>query len=285
MKRSGRKSNISDWITLHGVMLAVCLLLYPSFMDCISYITQTSIIGAYEGIVNELPNEDVDEQLRQAHAYNEKIFKEQQNTDFTYQGEQYVDPLYDAILSVIDNNQDLIMGYLEIEAINLYLPIAHGTKSEYLQYEAGHIYGTSLPVPTGNTRAVIAGHTGLKEALLFTNLTKISKGDNFHIHILGHNYSYQVIDIEVVYPEEADACLQIEPGQDLVTLFTCTPYGVNDHRLLVTGTYVGEEKETSESDEWVAHQENQKYKIFLVGMLCIPVGIMMIGSCRIRRKE
>lgn len=136
--------------------------------------------------------------------------------------------------SVLNVNHDGVMGYLSINRISLRLPIYHGTSEDVLAKGVGHMSQTSLPIGGKGTHAVLTGHRGLPSAELFTRLGEMRKGDLFWIEVLGRKTTYKVTDISVVKPNEVDK-LRIEPGRDLVTLLTCTPYGVNTHRLLVTG--------------------------------------------------
>ena len=146
------------------------------------------------------------------------------------------DKEYESLLSVLD---DGMMGYVEIPAIHVNVPIYHYTSEEVLAKGVGHLYGTSLPVGGENTHSVITGHTGLMDAMIFTDLDKVQKGEYFEIHVLNETIYYEVDEIQVVLPDELNY-LSIEEGEDLVTLVTCTPYGVNSHRLLVRGHRVYE---------------------------------------------
>ena len=267
------KDRIITFLITIGFVITSCVLLWPSFMESINNITQTTIIGTYE---DALKSEDIDKMRKAAEAYNREIAEEQKRQSFTYRGGTATDNAYDSVLTT--ENGISTMAFIDIPKINVYLPISHGTKTNELEFQIGHLYGTSLPVGGQSTHCVIAGHTGLKTADLFTNLTKMEIGDKFKIHVLGEALVYQVDNINVVLPEDEDPYLQVVDGQDYVTLYTCTPYGVNDHRLLVRGVRVATEDE-SESDN--AEKESvTKNKIAIVKTVLIgsvPFIVFFIG--------
>ncbi len=217
------------------IAAAASLLVWPSLSDSVTEIHRISCLRGFAGLSDGLSDDESAAVLRAAEAYNRKIEKRQEGRLFQYGGEGASDREYESVLA---GGSDGIMGYLEIPAIGVHLPVAHGTSSEVLEYECGHMYGSSLPSGGPSTHAVIAGHTGLPTAELFNGLTKLAAGDRFLIHLPGTIHGYAVRRIRVVLPEEESLYLQIEKGRDLVTLYTCTPYGINDHRLLVTGERV-----------------------------------------------
>ena len=217
------------WI---GFIAVSAYLVWPWFMDAMLGIEHVTTLGAYRGHVEALPRGDLEKAWADARAYNKKIEKRQAKSAFTYLGEQASDPEYRSLLSFHGDNT---MGGVRVPSAGIDLPIAHGTENKYLDFEAGHLYGTSLPVGGKGTHAVVAGHTGLRNADIFTNLGSVREGDLFYIRVLDRELAYRVFRIKVVLPEDEDPFLQIASGRDLVTLYTCTPYGVNSHRLLVTG--------------------------------------------------
>ena len=146
-------------------------------------------------------------------------------------------PSQDAYTNALNVNGDGIMGSVDIDMIGVHLPIAHGTEEGTLQHNAGHIRQTSLPIGGADTHSVIAAHSGLVSAEMFTRLDEMQVGDTFEIHVLGETHVYQVDQVVTVLPEDLSK-IAIEPGRDLVTLMTCTPYGINTHRLLVRGTRI-----------------------------------------------
>lgn len=177
---------------------------------------------------------------------------------------------------ILDMDGSGIMGYLKVPCISVDLPIYHGTSAEVLEHGIGHLAATSFPVGGKSTHAVLTGHTGLSSAKLFTDLTEMKKGDLFFIHVLDHKLAYKVDQIKVVKPEDTRD-LQIIDGEDHVTLLTCTPYGVNDHRLLVRGvrtTYHEKEEQTKARKHHSQWMEVYKRAI-LAGLLIILVLILI----------
>lgn len=202
----------------------------------------------------------------------------QYNIDLTRSEVQLTDPFKDKKSNgetlfynrILDLDGSGIMGYVKIPCISVDLPIYHGTSAEVLEHGIGHLAASSFPVGGKNTHAVLTGHTGLNSAKLFTDLTEIKKGDLFFIHVLDQKLAYKVDQIEVVKPEDTRK-LQIIDGEDHVTLLTCTPYGVNDHRLLVRGVRtVYHEKEEQTKARKHHSQWMEVYKrAILAGLLII----------------
>ncbi len=214
---------------------ACAIAIYPFFADALTQIRQRTELSGYIAEESSAAALTRRERRTAAEAYNAAIAKEQGRTPFAYRGEDATDPAYEAALG---ESPDGVLCALSIPKISLMLPVVHGTKAEDLEYRCGHMYGSSLPVGGRSTHAVLAGHTGLPSAALFTDLTKLEKGDDFYIRVLGEIHRYRVDAVRVVLPEEEAAYLQVADGEDLVTLYTCTPYGINSHRLLVRGKRV-----------------------------------------------
>ena len=174
-------------------------------------------------------------ELKRAEDYNRNLNQAQVTlTDpFIADQQQEAEGLeYDSLLNLSGNG---MMGYIEIPTISVNLPVYHGTAASTLETGVGHLEGSSLPVGGEGTHAVLTGHTGLNKAKLFTDLTEVKKGDLFFLHVSGRDMAYEVNEIKIIEPEDISTLL-VRPGEDLVTLVTCTPYGVNTHRLCVTGT-------------------------------------------------
>ena len=218
---------------LFGFVAVICIFVYPNFMDALSNVKHISSLHAYDEGVSAIAGGEMDRVWEDLAKYNRGIEKAQAKKSFTYAGSKATDKTYESLLNP---GGDGVMGTIEVPSAGIYLPIKHGTDADDLLSMAGHLYGTSLPVGGAGTHAVIAGHTGLQNADLFTGLSRVKEGDTFHIHVLGRTLTYRVDRIVVVLPEDEDPHLQVEPGRDLVTLYTCTPYGINSHRLLVRGT-------------------------------------------------
>ncbi len=217
-------------IVIFAVGLA--LLLYPYIADKWNTWRQSKLITNYSDSVSRMSSADLEDEWERARAYNEALLPSVLPDSFAIaeaKGES--DPEYMACLNV---NGDGIMGYVSIPKIDVNLPIFHTTSEDVLQQGAGHLEGSSLPVGGENTHAVIAAHRGLASAKMFTDLDQLEAGDHFLLTILDDTLCYEVDQILVVEPTDTDA-LQVETGEDLVTLLTCTPYGVNTQRLLVRG--------------------------------------------------
>lgn len=224
------KKKINNLITVFLVLILLAglsLLLYPTFSDWWNSYHQTKAIASYAADVANLSNEDYEKIWKAATEYNASL--SERNSDYTLTEEQKKQ--YEQLLNV---SGDGIMGYIEIPSINCSLPIYHGTQESVLQIAVGHIEWSSLPVGGASTHCVVSGHRGLPSAKLFTNLDELSKGDTFMLRVLDEVLTYEVDQILIVEPQETGA-LQIEEGKDYCTLVTCTPYGINTHRLLVRG--------------------------------------------------
>ena len=212
------------------------LLLYPSFSDWWNSRVQTKLISNYNEVVAKLDTEDYTALWDSARAYNGEL----RGRNNPYLLEESQRERYNGLLNPAG---DGIMGYVQIPDIDVALPIYHGTDELVLQTAIGHLDWTSLPVGGAGTHCVISGHRGLPSARLFTDLDKVMVGDVFMLHILDDTLTYEVDQIRIVEPDETDE-LQLQAGKDLCTLVTCTPYGVNSHRLLVRGHRVENLAET-----------------------------------------
>ncbi|MEY8403462.1 class C sortase [Oscillospiraceae bacterium 44-34] len=211
------------------------ILAYPKVSDYWNSIHSSRAIMSYAEAVSGLSEEEYDRLYQEAEAYNRRI--PERSNPFVPTEEEKAE--YETILNV---ENDGVMGYIEIPLINVALPIYHGTSESVLQVAIGHLDWTSLPVGGESSHAVISGHRGLPSAELFTRLDRLAKGDRFMIYVLNEVLTYEVDQILIVLPEDVSA-LQIIPGQDYCTLVTCTPYGINTHRILVRGRRVETETE------------------------------------------
>ena len=206
---------------------AICLIAYPTFSDWWNRMHQSYAVASYVEQTEDLSGEEKQHMLDAAHAYNEALAANGDRWHLTDEQRQ----TYENTLDITGTG---IMGYVTIPRIKVKLPVYHGTSEGVLQIAAGHLAGTSLPVGGETTHAVISGHTGLPSAKLLTGLDELQKGDTFAFHVLDETYTYRVDQISVVLPSDISK-LNIESGKDYATLITCTPYGVNSHRLLVRG--------------------------------------------------
>ena len=221
------KKNLINILLILIFLLGISLLIYPTFSDYWNSFHQSRAIATYTEKVAVIDNTEYDRILTEAMEYNQKLPKEK--STLLLSDEQKV--VYESLLNV---GGDGVMGYIEIPTIDVHLPIYHGTEDAVLQVAIGHIEGSALPVGGKGTHCVVSGHRGLPSAKLFTDLDKMVVGDNFILRVLDETLTYEVDQILIVLPEEIDA-LQAEEGKDYCTLVTCTPYGINSHRLLVRG--------------------------------------------------
>ena len=228
-----RKHKTVIFLTI-GFLVGICVLLYPTISDYWNSKTQSRAIVDYESILDQLEPEDYTAILDKAHEYNKLLYE----TDFPLTDYAKVPGYYDA-LHITDND---MIGYLKIDRIGVELPIYHGTSDDVLNRGVGHLEGSSLPVGGENTHSVMSAHRGLPSSKLFTDLDRVEKGDTFQIVILNQVLTYQVDFIKVIEPNDVSN-LQIIEGGDYCTLFTCTPYGINTHRLLVRGVRIETIKE------------------------------------------
>ena len=224
-------------------LAGLSLLLYPFVAHQWNNYRQKQLISGYEQVVSDkeaAEGIDYDAERKKAEDYNEALLPCVLPDSFALAESSGVDPVYMNTLNIAG---DEMMGSVEIPKINIKIPIYHTTEEDVLNKGAGHLEGSSLPVGGANTHAVISAHRGLPSASLFTDLDQLKEGDHFLLHVLDETLCYEVDKISVVKPEDTSA-LAVEDGQDLVTLLTCTPYGVNTERLLVRGhrvPYVEEE--------------------------------------------
>lgn len=220
-KKSGRLSTI---ILIIILLVGLSVMLYPIISNWWNERVQSKVISDYKETVSKMDSGNIEKLINEAHEYNEQLVG--LYAPFINYDEI---PGYDDILNVSGTG---IMGYITIPVIHAEYPIYHGTSEEVLNIAAGHLQGSSLPVGGADTHAVISAHRGLPSAKLFTDLDKMVEGDTFTITILDQAYTYEVEKILIVKPEDVDK-LAIIPEKDYVTLMTCTPYGVNTHRLLL----------------------------------------------------
>lgn len=226
-KKSG---NFSTIILVAIFFVGLCVLLYPTISDFWNEKRQSQAIINYDDLIVDLTPEDYSDYFSQADSYNKKI----RNMSFPFLNHK---DIADEYYSTLDVNGDGMMGYITIEKIKVQLPVYHGTSDRVLNSAVGHVEGSSLPVGGESTHSILSAHRGLPSAKLFTNLDKLDIGDVFTIRILDRTVTYQVDQILIVLPQETDN-LNIVPGEDYCTLVTCTPYGINTHRMLVRGTRI-----------------------------------------------
>ena len=256
------------------------ILVYPTVADQWNTYRQSRLISSYENRIQEMEPEDFTAEWEKAQAFNDTLTKNSIYGDvFGEEDQELEDTDYWQVLNV---GGDGVMGYLSIPKINIKLSIYHGTSDEVLQTGVGHLNGTKLPIGGESTHSVLAAHRGLPSARLFTDIDQLEKGDKFYIHILDETLAYQVDQIlDMVDKDDTDTlekALQIEEGKDQVTLFTCTPYGVNSHRLLVRGTrvpYEGEEEVSSTHIDTMLQSVQNYYMLYLILGLSVTLLIIL----------
>ena len=231
-----KKTGSPITILLILILLAgVSLLLYPTVSDYWNSFHQSRAIASYAEQVANIDDAQYEELWDAARDYNQSLLH--RPNDFILSDEQQ--EIYKSLLDIGGNG---IMGYIEIPVIDVMLPIYHGTKESVLQIAVGHLDWTSLPGGGAGSHCVLSGHRGLPSARLFTDLDKLKVGDVFMLHVLNEILTYEIDQILIVEPQDTDPLL-IEPGKDLCTLITCTPYGINSHRMLVRGHRIESQEE------------------------------------------
>jgi sortase A len=230
-----------------GFLVGVCILLYPAFSNYWNSKTQSRAIVNYESVLEQLEPEDYSAIFQAAYDYNEAL----RGIEFPLRNYEEIPGYYDTLK--LEGTS--IIGYMKIDKIGVELPIYHGTSDAVLNRGVGHLEGSSLPVGGESTHSVMSAHRGLPSAKLFTDLDRLEMGDTFQITVLDQVLTYQVDKVKVVSPREIDD-LQIVEGMDYCTLFTCTPYGINTHRLLVRGIRIETIKEKP-----VIYVSNEAFRI------------------------
>ena len=274
------RKNLSTIILILIFLVGLSVMLYPSVSDAVNRKHQSRAVASYAEEVEQLSDADYQTYFDAADAYNRQLN--------TTPNAFYKPDLVSGYAQTLDISGTGIMGYITIPKISVELPIYHGTDEGVLQVAAGHLEGSSLPVGGAGTHAVISAHRGLPSAKLFTNLDELEVGDRFTITVLNRVLTYEVDQISIVLPTEIDQLLPTE-GMDYVTLMTCTPYGINTHRLLVRGKRV----ETTESQKHirVAADAFRIEPIIVAPILAIPmllaalVGVLVATHLRKRSKR
>lgn len=277
---------------LFGLMFLVGfgILIYPTVSDQWNTYRQNRLISSYETLVEDLTQEDFTAEWEKARQFNDTIKQNDLYSDvFGEDNGELENTDYWKILNIA---KDGVMGYLSIPKINIKIAIYHGTGDEVLQTGIGHMNGTKLPIGGESTHSVLAAHRGLPSARLFTDIDQLRKGDMFYIHVLDETLAYQVNEIwDMVDKDDMDTlgeAMKIDEGEDEVTLFTCTPYGVNSHRLLVQGTrvpYNGEEEAETSVAETMLRTVQNYYMLYLLLGLSVTLLIILFMRFLFRRKD
>jgi sortase A len=265
-------------------LTGVGIFLYPSISNYFAEREHTSVIHEYQAQIDAVDSTDLEAELEKAETYNESLAGDPVGDPFI-PGSGYALPEnYEEVLNV---NGDGVMGYLEIPKIGVLLPIYHGTSDDVLEKGVGHIESTALPIGGSSRHAVLTGHRGLPSAELFTRLDELEIGDIFYIHVLGETLAYEVDQIKTVLPTELDD-LQAVSGEDLVTLLTCTPYGVNTQRLLVRGCRTDYVQETEGTEATQEQSSGFRLQLSIAGVVIGAVllaVILLFLKCRKRGRH
>lgn len=284
---------MAKWLKKNAITILLVLVMltgagvmaYPTFADWWNSFHQSRAVASYVETVEKMDTADYDRVLAEAEAYNRHLCE----TGILWNMTEEEAAEYNRQLKVEGTD---IMGYIDIDRVKIHLPIYHGTDEAVLQVAVGHIAGTSLPIGGEGTHCVVSGHRGLPSAKLFTDIDKLVEGDVFTLTVLNHVATYQVDQIVTVLPTELEV-LAIEPGKDYCTLVTCTPYGINTHRLLIRGhripniekteekpvlPVIGEPEKDSRIPKWIA--ETPIFILAPAGTVALIVVIFLIRFLR-----
>ena len=273
MKKPSKRT-VSTIVLLLVFVVGIGLLAYPTVSDWWNSMHQSRAITSYVEQVASLDDDTYEELLAEAQAYNESLLGASDR--FTLSDEELEE--YESLLSV-DGTE--VIGYLEIDKIDVELPIYHGTSSAVLQVGVGHLEGSSLPIGGESTHSVISGHRGLTSAKLLTDLDQLEVGDTFVIHVLDETLTYEVDQIRIVEPTDFSE-LAIVEGEDYCTLMTCTPYGINTHRLLVRGHRVDN---ADDSSVRVTADAIQIDPMTVAPLVAVPLLVLLLAGLLARNRR
>ena len=283
--REKQRTIITIALAVLFFLLALGLTVYPIFSSRYNEVHQSQIHTEYQDAVQALPDTAVPEARAAAQAYNEKLW-----SSIVRYGSYSKDSVTSAVeeyVQLLDLTGTGTMGYVHIPKLGVSLPIYHGTEEETLDRGVGHLIGSSLPIGGSSTHAILTGHSGLASQKMFSDLDKLEVGDTFYLEVLNEFLAYEVDQINTVLPHDT-AYLGLEEGKDLCTLVTCTPFGVNTHRLLIRGhriAYTPEDEEsptiepaeTSEPVDSTWEQEYEKGVYFAIGVVVVICLILFLG--------
>ena len=264
VEKTWMQRNLTNLILVLIALVGIGLIAYPSFADWWNSFHQARAVASYMEAVSNMDKEKYEKMLKEADDYNRALAKTGTKFNLTDAEKKQ----YENILNVNDTG---IMGYIDIPKIDIELPIYHGTSEKVLQVAVGHLEGTSLPVGGTSSHCVISGHRGLPSARLFTDIDKLVEGDTFTLTVLNRTVTYEVDQIRIVEPTDLSE-IQIKKGKDYCTLVTCTPYGINTHRLLVRGHRVN----NAQGDAMVIADALQIQSIFIAPFIAVPILILLL---------
>lgn len=272
-----KKKYISTIIIAVIFLTGLGFLLYPTVSNLWNQAHQSRAIATYSKQVEKLDDSENKKMLKAARKYNKSLLKKSDHWKLSKKDKKK----YESLLDVSGTG---IMGYIEVPKIDCSLPIYHGTDEGALQIAIGHLEGSSLPVGGKSTHCVLSGHRGLPSARLFTDLDQMEEGDIFILNILGRKLAYEVDQIKVVLPEEMSD-LEIEEGKDLCTLVTCTPYGINTHRLLVRGHRTEYVEKKVEEEKKEVQTKKTDIRLMIAGGAGVLILIIIIIVIVIKRRR
>lgn len=268
------KRYVSTAVIAAAFFVGISLLLYPVISEYINAKHQSKAIASYDETVSHMSEAEYDEIFAEARAYNDALARTE--------GAFYQPERVSGYLEALDITGTGIMGYVTIDKIGVELPVYHTVETDVLQSAVGHLPGTSLPIGGEGTHAVLSGHRGLPSARLFTDLNKLEPGDLFTITVLNRVVMYRVDQVKIVDPTDVTD-LQLIPGRDYCTLFTCTPYGINSHRLLVRGVRV--ETPEDAAPRYIANEAYRIDPLIVTPAVAAPMllGIVVVMLIKSRR--
>lgn len=285
------KRKITNGLFVLLFLVGFGILVYPTVSDQWNRYRQSKLITSYEEAMGNFQEEDFSVEWEKARRFNNALVYNSLYSDVFVEEETKIEET--EYWKVLNLTQDGVMGYLTIPKINVKLAIYHGVAEDILQTGIGHIKGSKLPIGGETNHSVLAAHRGLPSAKLFTDTDQLVKGDMFYIHIMDQTFAYQVTKVyDMIDKDDADTlgeALALQEGKDLVTLFTCTPYGVNSHRLLVQGSrvdYIAEEEVESVSiPEAMLESVQNYYMIYLILGLSVTILIIVIMKVILSRQK
>lgn len=282
------RKRVRDILPILVILAGLLVLLYPTISNYLVEKNASRAVASYDATAVDMGQEQREQMLADARAYNDALAASSGATPQAPEGGEPAQVGEDAYESLLNLNGDGMMGYIIIPKMNVELPVYHTVEERVLQSGVGHMESSSLPVGGPSTHAALSGHRGLPSAKLFTDLDQMEAGDQFFIKVLGETLAYEVHEVETVLPTETES-LAIQQGQDLVTLITCTPYGINSHRLLVHAHRIPYEPQMEEAIEQVGGFINipLPYLALLIALaaLAVFVTVLKIRTMRKDRRE
>lgn len=272
------KQRIISFLAFIMLVMGLSLLLYPTVSNYFNTQKQRKAIFNYIYSAETMPDEDYSEILKQAKKFNKQL------ASGGYMLMNLPEGLREQYYSLLDVNGDGVIGYIDVPDVNIMLSIYHGASDAVLQEGTGHIEGSSFPIEGKSAHAVISGHRGQPSALLFTNLDKLEVGQTFVIYVLDNAYMYRIRAIETVEPTEVSS-LGIEKGKNYCTLVTCTPYGINSHRLLLHGELLDRTETERELVAQSGAQYIPAYQIIIIFEIPAVILAVLISTRRTRKKR